>query len=151
MISQNIEPLFHEYLSPNNHATSDYFALIKKLVGLRNSAAPGSADFRQASEAITKAYGLVEDEIRTNTNAPTKEVSFGTSGWRGIIGKDFSLQSVGQVTQAIVAMYRNLDQDDSLAAPWAYAASPRRSNGAPWSVLITASAAVFWRSGLSRC
>ncbi|MFA6499161.1 MAG: phosphoglucomutase [Desulfurivibrionaceae bacterium] len=117
MISQNIELLFYEHLSPNNHAASDYFALIKKLVTLKNSAAPGSADFRQASEAIAKAYGLVEDEIRTNTNPPTKQVSFGTSGWRGTIGKDFSLQSVGQITQAIVAMYRDLDRDDALAAP----------------------------------
>lgn len=117
MISQNIELLFHEHLSANNHAASDYFGLIRKLVGLRNSAPPGSPDFRQASEAITKTYALVEDEIRTNTNPPTQQVSFGTSGWRGIIGKDFSLHSVGQVAQAIVAMYRSLDQDDSLAAP----------------------------------
>ncbi len=115
MINPNIELLFPEHLSPNNHAASDYFDLIKKLVNLKNSASPGSEDFRQTSEAITKAYDLVEDEIRTNTNPPTKQVSFGTSGWRGIIGKDFSLQSVGQVTQAIIAMYRNLDQDDSLA------------------------------------
>ncbi len=117
MISQNIELLFHEHLSANNHAASDYFGLIRKLVGLRNSAPPGSPDFRQANEAITQAYALVEDEIRTNTNPPTQQVSFGTSGWRGIIGKDFSLHSVGQVAQAIVAMYRSLDQDDSLAAP----------------------------------
>ena len=117
MISQNIEPLFHEYLSPNDHAASDYFALIKILVSLKNSATPGSADFAQASAAIAKAYALVEDEIRTNTKPPSKQVSFGTSGWRGIIGKDFSLQSVGQVAQAIVAMYRDLDQDDALAAP----------------------------------
>ncbi|OGQ88924.1 MAG: phosphoglucomutase [Deltaproteobacteria bacterium RIFOXYD12_FULL_56_24] len=115
MISQNIEPLFHKYLTPNNHATSDYFGLIQKLVELKNSAAPGSTDLTQTSAAIAKAYALVEDEIRTNTNPPSKEVSFGTSGWRGIIGKDFSLQSVGQVAQAIVAMYRELDQDDALA------------------------------------
>ena len=82
---------------------------------LKNSAAPGSTDLTQTSAAIAKAYALVEDEIRTNTNPPSKEVSFGTSGWRGIIGKDFSLQSVGQVAQAIVAMYRELDQDDALA------------------------------------
>ena len=115
MISQNIEFLSHEHLSANNHAASDYFGLIKKLVDLRNSAPPNSPDFRQASDAITQAYALVEDEIRTNTNPPTRQVSFGTSGWRGVIGKDFSLQSVGQVAQAIVAMYRDLDQDDSLA------------------------------------
>ena len=115
MINPNIEFLFHEHLSANNHAASDYFGLIKKLVDLKNSAPPNSPDFRQASDAITQAYALVEDEIRTNTNPPTRQVSFGTSGWRGIIGKDFSLQSVGQVTQAIIAMYRNLDQDDSLA------------------------------------
>lgn len=116
MISPNIEPLFHQYLTPNNHAASDYFGLIKKLVGLKNSAVPGSADFAQASAAIARAYGLVEEEIRTNTNPPTKQVSFGTSGWRGIIGKDFSLQSVGQVAQAIVNMYRDLDRDNALAA-----------------------------------
>ena len=115
MISQNIEFLFYEHLSANNHAASDYFGLIKKLVALRNSAPPNSPDFRQASDAITQAYALVEDEIRTNTNPPTRQISFGTSGWRGVIGKDFSLQSVGQVAQAIIAMYRNLDQDDSLA------------------------------------
>ncbi|MCX5876509.1 MAG: phosphoglucomutase [Deltaproteobacteria bacterium] len=114
MIKQNIELFFREHLTPNNHAASHYFSLIKKLVNLRNSVPPSSADFQQASAAIAKTYALVENEIRTNTNPPTKEVSFGTSGWRGIIGKDFSLQSVGQVTLAIVTMYRNLDQDDSL-------------------------------------
>jgi len=117
MISQSIESLFKEYLAPNNHAASDYFGLIKKLVALKNSASPDSADFAQAGEAIARAYALVEEEIRTNPNPPGKEVSFGTSGWRGIIGKDFSLHSVGQVAQAIVAMYRELDQDDALAAP----------------------------------
>ncbi|MFA7383550.1 MAG: phosphoglucomutase [Desulfurivibrionaceae bacterium] len=117
MISQNIEILFQTHLSAGNHATSDYFILIKKLVALKNSASPDSADFKLASEAIAKAYALVEEEIRTNPNPPSKEVSFGTSGWRGIIGKDFSLQSVGQVAQAIVAMYRDLDQDDALSAP----------------------------------
>jgi phosphomannomutase len=115
MSNQNIELLFAEHLSANNHAASDYFGLIKKLVTLKNSAPPGSQDFRLANDAIARAYGLVEDEIRTNTNPPTKELSFGTSGWRGIIGKDFSLRSVALVTQAIVAMYRELDQDDSLA------------------------------------
>ncbi|MDH4331611.1 MAG: phosphoglucomutase [Desulfobulbaceae bacterium] len=117
MISQNIELLFREHLTPDNHADSDYFGLIKKLVSLKNNASPGSQEFLLASEAITRAYALVEDEIRTSTNPPSKQVSFGTSGWRGIIGKDFTLQSVGQVTQAIVAMYRNLDQDAALAAP----------------------------------
>lgn len=116
MISQKISLLFEGHVSPDNHGTSDYFGLIKKLAGLKNSATPDSAEFRQASDAIAKAYALVEDEIRTNTNPPVKQVSFGTSGWRGIIGKDFSLHSVTLVTQAIVAMYRTLDQDDSLAA-----------------------------------
>ncbi len=115
MISQDIDRLFNEHLVPTNHAASDYFGLIKKLVDLKNNALPDSQDFRQANEAIAKAYALVEDEIRTNTNPPRKEVSFGTSGWRGIIGKDFSLHSVTLVAQAIVNMYRNLDQDDSLA------------------------------------
>lgn len=117
MINQDIERFFAEHLVPDNHAASDYFGLIKKLVSLKNCAAPGSQVFQQAGEAIAKAYALVEDEIRTNTNPPNKEISFGTSGWRGIIGKDFSLHSVALVTQAIVAMYRELDQNDSLAVP----------------------------------
>jgi phosphomannomutase len=115
MFSKNIDLLFKEHLSPNNHAASDYFSLIKKLVGLKNNEAPDSAEFHQANQAIARAYGLVEDEIRNNTNPPSKEVSFGTSGWRGIIGKDISLYTVSLVTQGIVAMYRNLDQDKTLA------------------------------------
>ena len=116
MINPNIDLIAREHLSPNNHAASDYFGLIKKLVGLKNSVPPDHPDYQQACAAIARAYALVEDEIRTNLNPPTQQVSFGTSGWRGIIGKDFSLQSVGQVTQAIVAMYRNLDQNNSLAS-----------------------------------
>ncbi|NTW88657.1 MAG: phosphoglucomutase [Desulfobulbaceae bacterium] len=116
MISQKIELLFHEHCTPGNHAASDYFTLIKKLVGLKNSATPGSPELLQANEGIARAYVLVEDEIRTNTKPPSKPISFGTSGWRGTIGKDISLHTVGLVTQAIVAMYRNLDQDNSLAA-----------------------------------
>lgn len=117
MSNQDIERLFDEHIAPNNHAGSDYFTLIKKLVALKNSAAPDSPDFCQARDAIAKTYTLVEDEIRTNTNPPSKPISFGTSGWRGIIGKDISLHTVGLVTQAIVAMYRDLDQDNTLAAP----------------------------------
>ncbi|OGQ99447.1 MAG: phosphoglucomutase [Deltaproteobacteria bacterium RIFOXYD12_FULL_55_16] len=115
MSSQDIAQLFTKHLSLGNHATSDYFTLIKKLVALKNSAPPDSADFKQARDAIARIYALVADEIQTNTNPPTQQVSFGTSGWRGIIGKDLSLHSVGQVTQAIVTMYRELDQDASLA------------------------------------
>jgi phosphomannomutase len=115
MINQDIELLCQKHLSPNNHAASDYFGLIKKLVALKNSVPTDSPEFRQTSDAIARAYVLVEDEILTNTNPPAKQVSFGTSGWRGIIGKDFSLHSVALVAQAIVAMYRDLDLDDSLA------------------------------------
>lgn len=114
MTNQNIELLFCEHVSASNHSASDYFGLIKKLAALKNTTLPDSPDFRLAEEAITRAYTMVEDEIRSNTNPPTQQVTFGTSGWRGIIGKDFSLHSVALVAQAIVAIYRDLDHDNSL-------------------------------------
>ncbi len=35
------------------------------------------------------------------------EIVFGTSGWRAVIGEEYSLYNVQKVTRAIVAMYRN--------------------------------------------
>ncbi|MFZ5774311.1 MAG: phosphoglucomutase [Thermodesulfobacteriota bacterium] len=102
-----IDQLFSQYVQPDNHQASDYFRLIKQLVAMRPDPA--------AETALARAYGLVEEEIRTNPNPPAKEISFGTSGWRGIIGKDFSLKSVAQVTQAIVEMYQAAAADPRLA------------------------------------
>ncbi len=60
-------------------------------------------------------YRLVQDEIVTSTAPPRTLISFGTSGWRGQLGKDITVASVRCVTTAIIAMYRQLDEDSSLA------------------------------------
>jgi len=51
--------------------------------------------------------------MKSGTTPPRQP--FGTSGWRGIIGKELNLTSIGRVTQAMVEMYRELDQDSALA------------------------------------
>lgn len=111
----DLQALFARHVLPGNHAGSDYFALLRDLVALRHSLASDSPDTPQVQAAIDRAYALVEDEIRNNTAPPAREISFGTSGWRGIIGKELNLTSIGRVTQAMVEMYRELDRDQTLA------------------------------------
>ncbi len=95
-----------------NHYESDYFGAIYELVRLRESAPDDRAYYQ---EMINGVYALVEDEIVTSRVMPRSPVKFGTSGWRGIIGKDLTVRSVSQVTQAIVDMYKDLDRSLSLA------------------------------------
>jgi phosphomannomutase len=45
---------------------------------------------------------------------PVSRVKFGTSAWRGIIGKGLFVKSVSQVAMAIVEMYREIEADDDL-------------------------------------
>jgi len=115
MISDRIQQMFSTHVSKNNHAQSNYFILIKGLVALRNALPTNAPEGLEATSIIERVYDLVEDEICSNTSRPVQQISFGTSGWRGIIGKDLYLHSVALVTQAIVDMYRNLDKDSSLA------------------------------------
>ena len=56
----------------------------------------------------------VHEEIVFNSNRPTSQVSFGTSGWRGILGKDLFCKSVAQVSLAIVEMYKDLETQEEL-------------------------------------
>ena len=45
-------------------------------------------------DVVDRVYGLLEDEMKTNLESPRTEISFGTSGWRGILGKDVFARSV---------------------------------------------------------
>jgi len=74
----------------------------------------GNARYWQA--AIDRAYSFLRAEIRDNANPPTEAISFGTSGWRGKLGKDVCLRTVAVVTEAIITMYRQADGDAALAA-----------------------------------
>ena len=102
-------------IDPNDHSANDYFAIIKTVVSLRNSFIESSPAFHQCQVAIDIIYTYVEDEIKNSRKAPISQIKFGTSGWRGILGKDLTCRSVRQVTQAIVDVYREMENDLLLA------------------------------------
>jgi len=112
---EEIKKLSAIYILENDHARSDYFGLIKELVKRRNMYESKTPDFIAWQEAIDRVYELVLDEIIANQAKPAAEIKFGTSGWRGVIGKDLYVKSVRQVTQAIVAVYHEIESDLILA------------------------------------
>lgn len=101
--------LFARYTAPGDHARSDYTGLIKALVEQKQQ--HGEA----WQPAIDAAYELLLQEIKENRNDPVQEVSFGTSGWRGKLGKDISLRSVALVTEAILQLYGELEANPELS------------------------------------
>lgn len=107
--NNTIQALYKKCNIGSDHASSDYFALIRELVRLRNE--EGS----QWQKAIDQVYTLVMDEIICNEASPQTLVKFGTSGWRGMIGKDFSVRSVSFVTAAILDLYFAVDTETELA------------------------------------
>ncbi len=105
-----IKELYQECGIDKEHSKSDYFCLVRKLVALRNVDKAG--DWQRVIDQI---YTLIMDEIITNTDPPVNVVKFGTSGWRGMIGKDLCVRSVSFVAAAIVEMYQSLDTGAELA------------------------------------
>jgi phosphomannomutase len=104
-----VEGLFRNYNVADDHAASDYFGLIQALVTERQRFSPESTEYRTFQQGIDAVYDLVENELLTNQGLPVSPVKFGTSGWRGILGKDLFVKSVGLVTEGIVAMYREIE------------------------------------------
>ncbi|KPK34394.1 MAG: phosphoglucomutase [Nitrospira bacterium SG8_35_1] len=113
--SEEVKILSKKYISAGDHGSSDYFALIKELVSWRNRHEKGSAEFAVWQEEIDRIYGFIGDELISNDARPITPVKFGTSGWRGIIGKDLYVKSVQQVTQAIVAVFQGIEGYPELA------------------------------------
>ena len=109
-----METLAAQHIQEGDHGGSDYFGLIKELVKRRNRFARAEREYAIWQEEIDRIYELVRDEILTNQARPRTPVKFGTSGWRGIIGKDLFVKSVRQVTQAIIAVYREVASDAEL-------------------------------------
>ncbi len=104
-MGSELEALFNQYVIPNDHDKSDYFGLIKELVAKRQLEPENS----EIVSAIEAAYRILQDEIETRISDPGSRIKFGTSGWRGKLGKDVFLRTVACVTQAIVDMYENAD------------------------------------------
>ncbi|KAF0188981.1 MAG: hypothetical protein FD168_1200 [Desulfobulbaceae bacterium] len=109
LITETVRDLYKSCNIGPDHANSDYFALIQKLVAKRKN--EGGTWQRY----IDQVYQLVLAEIVTNTGQPQEVVNFGTSGWRGMLGKDLFVRSVSFVTTAIVQMYQVLDKQQELA------------------------------------
>ena len=112
--SINIKNLNEKYIQEGDHGSSDYFGLIKELVSLRNRNEPGSRKFILWQDEINRTYELVRDELINNQEKPIAPVKFGTSGWRGILGKELSVKSVRQVTRAIIAVYHEAEKKSLL-------------------------------------
>ena len=90
-------------LASTDHASCDYLGLISELAQKKEAS---GLDWQKY---VTELYAKVHEEILSNTSQPVSKVSFGTSGWRGILGKDLFCKSVAQVCLAIVEMYKKLD------------------------------------------
>ena len=112
--SAEIKSLVKRFIVTDDHRNSDYFGLIRELVSHRNQHDRCSNGFSVYQHEIDRTYDLVRDELISNQGQSTSQVKFGTSGWRGIIGKDLFVKSVSQVAMAIVEMYREIEEDTAL-------------------------------------
>ena len=112
--SAEIKSLVNKFVVIGDHQNSDYFSLIKELVSRRSLYAEEDEEYSVWQSEIDRTYDLVQDELISNKGQPLSPVKFGTSGWRGIIGKDLFVRSVRQVALAIAAMYREIDTDEAL-------------------------------------
>lgn len=104
-----IKELYQKCNIGRDHSKSNYFALVRELVRLRND------EGAQWQKYIDQVYGLIMDEIICNDKPPVTAVKFGTSGWRGMIGKDLSVRSVSFVTAAILDLYFAVDDESELS------------------------------------
>jgi len=109
----SIDSLIRPHVIPGNHSASDYFSAIKELLRLEKTV-KGQAEEQACRKAIDGLYELVRDEILTNTAKPLSSVKFGTSGWRGTLGKDINIHTVAFVTSAILSLYRDLENDPAM-------------------------------------
>ena len=94
-----------QYIVAGDHAASRYFPAIKEMVAHRQK-----GDTESWQQELDAVYHLLADEISSNRGLPTEQINFGTSGWRGVLGKDIFVRSVACVTMAIVRMYENADK-----------------------------------------
>jgi len=107
-IAETVRDLYKSCNIGADHNNSDYFSLIQKLVEKRKN------EGEVWQKYIDQVYQLVLAEIVTNAGQPRDVVTFGTSGWRGTLGKDLFVRSVSFVTTVIVQMYQVLDKQQEL-------------------------------------
>lgn len=103
-LQKRVDDLLHH----TDPSSCDYLGAIKELVPKKESS--GIA----WQYCIDKLYEKVYEEIIYNSDKPVSPIKFGTSGWRGILGKDLFCKSVAQVILAVVEMYKDLTQNPDL-------------------------------------
>lgn len=108
---ENFSELKQRFIVEDNHSASDYLGLITEIVAEKTV----SKTLKQ--EALNEIYEKLHLEILENKENPVAPIKFGTSGWRGKLGKDIYARSAAMVTKAIVMMYESLDQQPELAEP----------------------------------
>jgi len=106
----NSNSIGSKYVVAGDHAKSDYFGLIREILG------DAGLDPDTQKNSLDFAYALLRKEISENNAPPAEAISFGTSGWRGKLGKDINARSVVAVTGAILRMYRSVDASPELQA-----------------------------------
>jgi phosphomannomutase len=106
------EQIIEQFAGRDNHADNDYFGAVRALVKERNNADKDVRNLWQ--QAIDRVYDRLRDEMRTNTNPPVTPVKFGTSGWRGMLGKDLCIRTVAFVTAAILELYQEADNNPEM-------------------------------------
>ncbi len=107
--NESIKTLYKKCNIGKNHGESEYFCLVEELVRLR------AQEGEKWQKNIDQTYSLILDEIICNDNPPRTPVKFGTSGWRGMIGKDLAVRSVSFVTAAILELYFSLEKEPELS------------------------------------
>jgi len=112
-VTATIDEILNTHVIPDNHPASDYFSAIKQLVKQRTNA-DTEAERQQWQKAIDDTYLLVRDEIISNTDQPVSPIKFGTSGWRGLLGKDININTVACVTAAIISLYKDLENNPEI-------------------------------------
>lgn len=113
LITSAIDKILTSHVIPNNHPASDYFSAIKQLVKQRHDA-DTETEKQQWQQAIDDTYSCLRDEITSNTNQPVSTIKFGTSGWRGLLGKDINVNTVACVTAAIISLYKALENNQEI-------------------------------------
>ncbi len=97
-----------EIIAQDVDFTKSYFPVIREVLACK------TLDAEVQKKMISDLYERVKSQILFNPGRPGTEVTFGTSGWRGILGIDIFVKSVVQVIQAIIDMYLHMDSDTSL-------------------------------------
>ncbi len=110
----NLKKIYAQSLKADDHSASDYFGALRQLVAKREAETLTSPDHEFWQQEIDRVYVLLAAEIRSNCNKPCKPVKFGTSGWRGVLGKEIFVTSVSQVALAIGELYAEMGNDQEL-------------------------------------